>query len=68
MRCRVTSCAYLPIRSGMLQGVSPRCSSDGGGNGTILIDPGVLTGTGSPTSPTAWNVPARAARRPGDGI
>lgn len=52
---KATNCAYLLIRSGMLQAYST-VFYDGGGNGTILIDPAVLTGTGSPTSPT-WNNP-----------
>ena len=50
---KVTNCAHLLIRSGMLQAYNT-VFYDGGGNGTILIDPGVLTGTGSPTAPT-WN-------------
>ena len=49
----VTSCAYLAIRSGVLQGFAT-VFSDGGTNGTILIDPGVLTGTGTTSAPS-WN-------------
>jgi hypothetical protein len=50
---KATNCAYLLIRSGMLQAYST-VFYNGGSNGTILIDPGVLTGTGSPTAPS-WN-------------